>query len=234
MTGRLDTVAVPDTLYRVGRGPHVWEWREWPSAESERNFGNRWDDPEGEYRVRYAADTRFGAYLEALARFRPDLTLARDSAAIEENDVDAPKTIPPGHLTTDWRLNHTIGKGVTEGVGEPLAAVGRSKSLAMLRVALKRTAARLGVKDINGEVIRRGDRRLTQAVSRYIYTRTSSTGPLYGGMYYLSAYGDDVHNTALFERSADSVPVMSVERDEVALDDGDFLSACRMHGIRPA
>ena len=39
-------------------------------AGPDGTFGNRFDDPEGIYRVLYASSQRLGCYLEALAQFR--------------------------------------------------------------------------------------------------------------------------------------------------------------------
>jgi len=108
-----DMESAPEILYRVGRRPHVWEWRDWRTAFPDRTFHNRWDDPKGEYRVLYAASSRFGAYLEVLSWARPDLELLADCSRIEDNDPTAPRTMPPGRLPPGWRNNLIIGKGVS-------------------------------------------------------------------------------------------------------------------------
>ena len=46
-------------------------------------FGNRFDDPDGTYRVLYASSQRLGCYLETLARFRVDLTLYAELSEID-------------------------------------------------------------------------------------------------------------------------------------------------------
>jgi hypothetical protein len=54
-------------------------------------------------------------------------------------------------------------------------------------------------------------------------------------VFYLSRYGNDVRNCAIFERSESAhFPVTHVERSEIELDDQDFRQACRLHGITPA
>jgi len=38
---------------RIGRRPNPWAWPPWEAQHSDATFGNRWDDPEGIYRVLY-------------------------------------------------------------------------------------------------------------------------------------------------------------------------------------
>ncbi|HEV2396254.1 MAG TPA: hypothetical protein VGS27_04900, partial [Candidatus Sulfotelmatobacter sp.] len=52
---------------------------DWSRANSDGTFGNRFDDPEGYYRVLYAASQKLSCFLETLARFRPDLSSWRNS-----------------------------------------------------------------------------------------------------------------------------------------------------------
>lgn len=57
---------------RIGRLPDPWAWPPWEAQHSDNTFGNRWDDPEGMYRVVYACSQLEGAYVEVLSRFRRD------------------------------------------------------------------------------------------------------------------------------------------------------------------
>ena len=66
--------------------PDPWAWPGWSQASLDGTFGNRWDDPEGAYRVLYASSTRFGALLDTLARFRPDLAVIAGLSEIEGRD----------------------------------------------------------------------------------------------------------------------------------------------------
>jgi hypothetical protein len=72
-------------LYRVGRDPDAWAWPPWEYAGEDSTFGNRYDDPRGEYRVLYACSQRVGAFIETLARYRTDPALV---AAYQEIVVD--------------------------------------------------------------------------------------------------------------------------------------------------
>jgi len=49
-------------------------------------FGNRFDDPQDNYRVLYAATQRVSCFVETLARFRPDLSLITELQAIAGED----------------------------------------------------------------------------------------------------------------------------------------------------
>jgi hypothetical protein len=130
---RFDTEPAPDLVFRIARKPDVWRW-----TDLEYAGHGRWDDPEGSYRVLYACASAFGAYLEKLAQFRPDLELVVALGNIRDNDRSAPRTVRAGTLPAGWRARHLLGKGLTDGVEEPLVAVGRARNLATLRSTLCR------------------------------------------------------------------------------------------------
>ena len=139
-----DCLAVvrPDRpLYRVGRQPDAWSWPDWAYAGPEGTFGNRWDDPAGIYRVLYACSQRVGAFVETLARFRPDLEVLAELAAIDgSNDDPAPGVVPRA-----WLNNRASGQAAVEG---NFADVGEAPSLAALRVALASRTIHYGLADI--------------------------------------------------------------------------------------
>jgi RES domain len=84
---------LPDCVYRLGREPDPWEWPDWSYAIAGGTFGNRFDDPEGQYRVLYASAERETTFRECLARFRPDPAIV--AAEIAENSRPL---IPGGYL----------------------------------------------------------------------------------------------------------------------------------------
>ena len=61
MSRDLETVVPAAPVFRLARAPDPWTWPDWSQASLGGTFGNRWDDPEGAYRVLYASSTRFGA-----------------------------------------------------------------------------------------------------------------------------------------------------------------------------
>jgi len=54
-------------VYRIGRMPNPWEFPSWSKANPDGTFANRFDDPDGIYRVLYASSSRLGCFLETLA-----------------------------------------------------------------------------------------------------------------------------------------------------------------------
>jgi len=197
----------------------------------------RWDDPDGSYRVLYASTTPFGVYLEKLAQFRPDLELLATCATIRETGRSARKWASAGALPSGWRARYTLGKGLTDGVSQPLVAVARARSLATLRVALAGVARSLDITEVDAGVIRLDLSvkflRFTQAISRFIYEQARNDTPCFAGIFYLSQHADDVANCAVFERDG-LFPVTHLERSSVEIDDEDFLKACALHGITPS
>jgi ribosomal protein S16 len=135
MTAALATAQPSGNLYRVGRGADAWAWPPWSYAGEDGTFGNRFDDPAGEYRVLYASSPRLGAFLETLARYRPDpaLVAEHEEIAIEPDDTDRYPTIPPGVVPADCCSSRAIGTARHDG---PFADIGQSSSLAELRAAL--------------------------------------------------------------------------------------------------
>ena len=151
-------------LYRIGRAPNPWAWPDWLRASHDRTFGNRFDDPLGDYRVLYAGSTRLGAFVEVLARFRPDPHVAAELAKISGDGKGA---LPPGHLDAGWLAVRRIGSANVAG---RFAEIGHSESLAELERALAARLAHHGIASLDAAAIRLSvPRRLTQEISRYVY-----------------------------------------------------------------
>ena len=51
MSNGLASVEPDGPLYRLGRHPDPWVWPDWSYAAPDGTFGNRYDDPQGSYRV---------------------------------------------------------------------------------------------------------------------------------------------------------------------------------------
>jgi hypothetical protein len=85
LSGGKSFLKVPGVIYRLGRKPDSWSVPDWASAGPDGTFGNRFDDPEGMYRV-YASSQRLGCFLETLGRFRVDPKLLAELAEIEGED----------------------------------------------------------------------------------------------------------------------------------------------------
>ena len=77
---------LPEVVYRLGRVPDAWEWPDWSYVNPDGTFGNRYDDPEAQYRVLYASTEREATFRESLARYRADpaIVAAEISTADDE------------------------------------------------------------------------------------------------------------------------------------------------------
>jgi len=213
---RLAVVRPDRPLYRVGRQPDAWNWPDWAYAGPDGTFGNRWDDPAGIYRVLYACSQRVGAFVETLARFRPDLEVLAELAAIDGSDDDPAAGVVP----RTWLNNRTSGQAAVDG---SFADVGDARSLAGLRVALASRAIHYGLADIDGATIRRSaPRRFTQEVSRFVY-ESNHMGTRLDGIRYLSRLGDKFVNWAIFEPPADAEsPLKSTTSQAIEAGDPDL------------
>jgi hypothetical protein len=109
MSDGLASVEPDGPLYRLGRQRDPWAWPDWSYAGPDGTFGNRYDDPEASYRVLYASSQRIGAFLETLARFRPDLEVLAELERIEGDDE------PPPAVPRAWPDNRLLGEATVEG-----------------------------------------------------------------------------------------------------------------------
>ena len=77
---------LPEVVYRLGRVPDAWEWPDWSYVNPDGTCGNRYDDPEAQYRVLYASTEREATFRESLARYRADpvIVAAEISTADDE------------------------------------------------------------------------------------------------------------------------------------------------------
>jgi RES domain len=224
----LASVQADRPLYRVGRRPNTWAWPDWAYAGPDGTFDNRWDDPSGSFRVLYACSQRVGAFVETLARFRPDLALV---AALAE--IDGPDDGPPaGVVPWTWLTNRASGEAIVSG---RFADIGNANSLATLRTALAKNAIRHRLDEIDGATIRlKAPRAFTQEVSRFVHDWTDSDGR-FTGIRYLSRLGNEFVNWAMFEPPhGEPSPLESTTTGAIAPDDADLSEALRILGLRLA
>lgn len=230
MASSLRSISPSGRLSRIGRGPDPWAWPDWSNASADGTFGNRWDDPAGLYRVLYAAADRLGAFVEVLARFRPDPHVLKELQEIEGEDE---RLLPPGHLDSSWLEGRRLGEATIDGV---FVDVGHSESLARIRRDLAGRVLHYGLPDLDASAIRlAAPRRFTQEVSRYVYEQSAPSGQrAFEGVSYLSRLGDDLRNWAIFEPATEEA-ARRVAREpavsELEPDDPDLLRALAIHGI---
>jgi len=211
-------------IHRVARKADPWTWPDWAYANpTDATFDNRWDDPEGIYRVLYASSQRAGAFVETLARFRVDLELLASLNEIRDDDPsDAP--MATGTVPYDWAKDRLIGKAVLKG---EFADVTHPVSLTYLREVLARFLLEHGLQDLDASTVRTADRSVTQRMSRVIYECSVSGKRAYDGVYYRSRLGDIYENWGVFDIEVSGVtsPVSVLERAAIRYDDPDFVEA---------
>lgn len=225
MTCALDGVSPQGNLYRLGRAPYPWQWPDWSFARGD-TFGNRWDDPDSEYRVLYASSQRLACFLETMGRFPKDPDVAAELAEIKLEPDEVDHGLPPGVLVVgDWVAKRRIGRGMMQG---SFAAVGTSTSLAHLHEETAFLLAEFGLEELDGAAIRSGRRELTQYISRVVFEcSTSEGGRQFDGIQYLSRYGDEFENWAIFEPAV----IESEDALEITPKDADLVEAARRLGV---
>lgn len=223
------TAAQPDgALYRLAREPDPWAWPAWSHAGPDGTFGNRWDDPDGSYRVLYASSQRLGAFVETLARFRTDLIAAAELGAITGPD----SILRSGVVPRRWLDGRRIGMATAVG---RFADIGDARSLVTLRTHLAARAIHYGLTEIDAATIRlQVPRRFTQEASRLVYGWDDGQGG-FAGIRYQSRLGDQFVHWAIFEQSPDAEPALREARsEEIAPNDPDLVEALRILGLTMA
>lgn len=207
---------VPGPIYRLGRKPDPWSVPDWASAGPEGTFGNRFDDPEGMYRVLYASSQRLGCFLETLGRFRVDPKLLGELADIKGDD----DYLPLGEVPLEWLEKRLMGVATA---GSEYADICSSEWISRLRIALVGQLARFGVDDLDASVLQMtAPRGLTQLVSRMVFAKGLA------GIYYRSKYGHDIENWALFEPFEITVR----NSEDIRVEDPDLQRALQLHGLK--
>ncbi len=204
-----------ESIHRVARYPDAWQLPDWSRAK-DGTFGNRFDDPESDYRVLYAASQEVSCYVETLARFRPDLTLMEELCEIEGND----DFLPVGEVPLEWCANRVIGTASAEGNYADIYAL---EWIALLRRKLVSDCLRMGLRDLDASGLQNSSpRRLTQLVSRFVYDMGLA------GVYYRSRYGHNLENWALFEPCR----IHQTKSRRVTTDDAALAKAMEILGLK--
>lgn len=223
MTTELASVEPDGPLYRLGRRPDPWTWPDWSYAAPDGTFGNRYDDPEASYRVLYASSQRTGAFLETLARFRPDLEVLAELDQIEGEDE------PPPAVPRTWLDGRLLSEATVKG---RFVDIGDTRSLATLRTALAASAIRYRLDEIDAATIRlQAPRAFTQQVSRFVYEQRDDRGA-FAGICYRSRLGDDVVNWAILEPAPNAGSAfVAMTSTAIEADDPDLQAALVVLGL---
>ncbi|MQB00580.1 MAG: RES domain-containing protein [Actinobacteria bacterium] len=221
MTCEIDGASPSARLFRLGRAPDPWSWNDWSHAHSDGTFGNRWDDPESEYRVLYASTQRLGCFMETIGRFAKDPEVQAGLERIELEAGETDHAVGPGRLVVnDWLPPRRIGTAAVEG---HFAVVGSSVSLAYLHDEVAHLLSDFGLDELDAGALRLVQRELTQAISRIVFECSAEGRRQFDGIRYLSRYGDEFENWGVFEPAlvdsgqpreiAEETPTLSRQRD---------------------
>ena len=209
----LETKTPPVVLFRIGRQPNPWTPPDWAYAHNDGTFGNRFDDPEGSYRVLYASSQRLSCFAETLARFRPSLDVL---AGLDE--IEGPNDFLPFNVE-NWVRNRRVGTASARGNFADIYANGW---VSALRMELAAEAVRLGLGEIDASALQASEpRRLTQEASLRVRWRGLD------GIYYRSRFGHSLENWALFE----PWQLTAGEPEEISKDDPDLLEILHRFAI---
>jgi hypothetical protein len=193
----LQVIRPAGRVWRIGRMPDPWAWPPWEAQHSDNTFGNRWDDPEGVYRVLYACSQLEGAYVEVLSRLRPDPAVVAGLAEIDGPDPGYKVGIVPA----SWIASRAVGEATLRG---DFVDIGHAASLTYLRTVMAGRLIHHGIGDLDAAAIRlSAPRRFTQEISNHIYRLSAADGaPRFAGIEYESRLGDNYQNWGVFERPA--------------------------------
>jgi len=202
----LNTRTPTGPLYRIAWGTELWEYPDWKRAGTDSSslahtFGNRFDDPNAEYRVLYASSQLVSCYVEVLARFRPDYALLAELRAMDgEDDYQQIGIVPD-----EWFENRFIGTAEVQGNYADLYS---PAWVSLLHSRLQPLRVELGLLDFDVSV-------LMQAAKRIITQRASGIVNdlgAFAGISYASRHGLGLENWALFEFKAIINPLIPVQR----------------------
>lgn len=196
-------------LYRIARLPDPLVWLPWELAG-----GGRFDDPQGQFRVLYAAAQRRGAFVETLARFRPSIeTLAHVGQL-----VVGTAAAPTAEIPFDWYEK----RGIAEFrllPGQRWLELRAPETREELRTELAQTLLVLGLSDLDLSRVAGPTRSLTQAIARWAYDHE------YVGIVYPSRLDARLALWAVFEGGAFE-PVGPPK--PIAPDDPDLRAVARL------
>jgi hypothetical protein len=233
-SGDLYAVRRRVSVYRIGYRPAPWNWTPWEYAGTDGRFHGRWDDPNGTWRSLYTGSSALACYLEVLAAFRADPTLAGELDAVVDDEDDAAQypTVVAGTVPRSWCEPRLSASGTLSGT---FAVPGHRESLPTLRQRFLEAAREFGLADLDAAAIRDSrPRTLTQHIAAWIYTLSTIDGGVLSGIEFYSRHGDNLRLWALFERdTATSAPPQITPSDAQPVDeqDPDLAEGMRLHRL---
>lgn len=207
---------VATVVWRVGHrsGPLEFVPRRYCS------WFNRFDDPRQAYRTLYCADDRKTAFREVLADLRQN-AMTREEYRAAFGEEEEP---PPSRVTAAWRAQHLLASGRIATSGSLFDAADLEA-----RESFKRAHADLlaehGIKHFDLAQLHGLDREITQAYSRFLYSR-GAAGILY------SSNLDGRPCAALFEERC--TLELAAEPEALTSDHPDLIAVCGEFGLEIA
>lgn len=236
MARKLPYVGPPEggRVFRVSRDFDVFVPPEWPWAQEDGTFGNRFDDPgkyhgipeEDRFRVVYCATQRAGAFGETIARFRRSPRLIDGLRSIDDEEPFEAE-LEGGKLPEEWRLGRRLGSTrLDEGL--IFADLASAEAFQILTEELAPLLVRFGLTEFDLSLITSSRRRVTQEAARYAYELAGS-GQVFAGVRYLSRLNPAWELWAVFQdRMVHSPEEIS---ETVREDDMGLLEAASVLGI---
>lgn len=181
-----------------------------------------------DYRVLYCAGTIQAAYIEALQRFRLNLTGIREvseSSPVgvpERDDLRDSLLAPIGYIQSDFVESNKVCTAEVS-LHTSILRISSSRVIERIRHELTDELIDLGLDDLDLSEITRVEREVTQRISLWAWQHD------YAGISYVSRFGADLVCYALFEDrySLTTEPVCEpVKRSEHLLEAADTL---RLH-----
>lgn len=229
----------PGTVWRVGFRPYPWAWTPWEYAPKPHLFTGRWDDPEGQFRNLYSASELFGAFLEVLAHFSPDIGLGVELDLFEDEDGSAAAhPTAYGIVGYEWLENRVWTRGTL--LGGYLDVTHSSVVGQLRRVGVFSRHGIRGAETGTDLLKSPHQRALTADVANQIYYWAEASaapgGARLAGIAYRSRHGDDLRLWATFENPDEGLNpspwITPNEHDTIAPDHPDLERAFRALGLR--
>ncbi len=213
-------------IYRIGPTQNdtgspadPWALPDWRYAP----FTGRFADPANQYRIRYVAFSTYGAYVESLQRFRPDLELLNELAKV--TDTDEPVLGPAIPAVFFEKHALAIADLVIPG-DQGLLDLITGKGMARAHAAIEAASRRWGeaLKDYDASTLLSAtNRNFTQALSRVVFEYNQ-----FNGIAYRSRFDPDVICAALFEGVHD---LRNAEYDPIDQASEELYAACGVHNL---
>jgi hypothetical protein len=223
------TYSLPSTrIHRIGRTQNddgsaadPWALPDWRYAP----FSGRFADPEpdAQYRIRYVALTSYGSYVEALQKYRPDLTVLAAIAAV----THATDPVQGPAIPADFFAKHALASAnllvpADQGLFDLVTGEGMARAHGAIAAASR--ASGFAFTDYDASTLLSATpRKFTQALSRVVFEYNQ-----FNGIAYRSRFDPDAICLALFEGEHN---FENADYDPMDKTSADLRAACAVHHL---